>query len=264
MPATKPSIPSVTPPPPKVSRNQEILERARDRAANKPTDLPGVRRFDEHPAEWDKQEQAPQKPAQAQGAPGLSTQTVAGLKQVLKANATQATPEDQQEDVLDDAPVPVPPPVQTDDQKMRATIEARLTELDIGQYLLSGGEMTQKVPIIPGKLEVVYRLSTDGEDVFVDYKMREENDSTKGGWSDRETYRRLTEWALATHVVSINGQVWGPTIGGTGLVDEKAMSNRLAKVRKLPSQIVIMLSQNLAWFVDRTAKSLNFEALKNG
>ena len=254
--------------PRKVTRNRDILERAKARTPDRPKDLEDVRRFDEHPVGW-RPEEGSGDPSRPPPKKTLSRDTVEGLKQFSAANPPPK--EEVEEEVDADADVTKsastwspPVPEKTDDQKLREAIEARLGAFDIGQYLFTGGEMTQKVPIVPGKLEVTFRLVTDAEEVFVDSQLRLENDGIKGGLADREMYRRLNEWSLASHIHSINGQAWGPTIDNTGKVDEKAMANRFAKVRKLPSPVVTIISQNLAWFVDRANKSLTFEALKNG
>lgn len=250
--------------PKKVSRNRAILERAKARTPDRPKDLEDIRRFDDHPVGWHSEGRGdPSRPSPKKT---LSTDTVDGLKQFTQANTPRPeAPMEEGENVVETAKSTAPSvPPKTDDQVLRETIEARLDDFDIGQYLFTGGEMTQKVPIVLGKLEVVFRLVTDAEEVYVDAQLRLENDGIKGGLADREMYRRLNEWSLASHIHAINGQAWGPTLDNAGRVDEKAMQNRFAKVRKLPSPVVTIISQNLAWFVDRAHKSLTFEALKNG
>jgi len=227
-------------------------------------DLEDVRRFDDHPVGW-RPEEGGGDPARPPPKKTLSKDTVDGLKQFTQANTPRPEAPVEEEEYGETVKSTTPPVTpKTEDQVLRETIEARLDSFDIGQYLFTGGEMTQKVPIVPGKLEVTFRLVTDAEEVYVDAQLRLENDGIKGGLADREMYRRLNEWSLASHIYSINGQAWGPTLDNAGRVDEKAMQNRFAKVRKLPSPVVTIISQNLAWFVDRANKSLTFEALKNG
>lgn len=252
------------PDPKKVLRNRDIITQAKARqTADRPKDLQGVHRFDEHPQGWN--------PDDAQGSTGprppapktLSKDTVAALKGVAAAQPPQKKESEAAPEDVVTAATEVKA-TKTDDQLMRDAVEARLGEFDIGQYLISGGELTQRVPIIPGKLEVIFRLVSDAEEVYVDRKLREENDLVKGGLADREMFRRLSEWSLASHIVSVNDQTWGPTLKQNGDIDEEAMKIRFAKVRRLPSQVLMMISQNLAWFVERATKSLTFEALKNG
>jgi len=260
-------------PPPdedKKSRYANIIARAKAGNKDKPGDLEGTPRFEDVNTGWD----APRKPS-AGGV--VSKGTSDGLQAVAEASAAaaavKAAAEEEEnrgsgigdgvsaEAVASVARVPDSDPVEVEASKeeaLKAKIETRVDKLDIGQYLMNG-ELTQSVPIIPGKLVVTFRTVTDLEECFVDDEL-----SAGGELTARAFLRRANEWALAFHIAEVNGSKWPTTIDGDGTVSEKSVKRRLSHVRKLSSPIFHLLSQNLAWFLERVNDSLNMEALGNG
>lgn len=237
------------------SRYKSVIEQAKAKQKARPGDLENVPRFDQTSNSW---EGAPVGgPVKRENtSPTISKETERGLAALIEAA------KEEEEQV---APQAVASSVETeseeelsDEDKIRKAMEARLTSIDIGQYLISG-EAVQKVVLIPGKLEVIFRTVTDYEEVYVDEQLSKEKEV-----STRQFMRRSNEWALATHILSVNGQKWPLAIDADGTINDAAMQRRLSHVRRLSSPIFVMLVQNLGWFLERVQKALTLEALGNG
>lgn len=243
-------------PPPDTEKYKKVIERAKARKHEPPPPLSGVQRFD----------QLPDDPPPGLG-PGrerptsISPETARGLEALGRAQPPAAGP----------APAPEPPAAQAEtaegadepeveDRALRTAVEARVAPMDIGQYLMSGGEMTQAVPIVPGKLDVVFRTVTEYEEAYVDLQLAKEKDLE----TPRQYVRRQTEWAVAAYLHALNNTHWPSPLKPDGTVDDEVMQDRMRRVRRLPSPVFSLVSQNLAWFLERVSKALNFEALKNG
>lgn len=240
---------------------RKIIDQAKARAAtqDRPGPMQGVPRFDQLP---DRNSLGDIQPVANpdKDKPLLSEKTVEGLK-ALNAQTQRAAKVESAEEA-EAPPVGAEAPVALDlseEEKLRQVIEKRLTPIDIGQYLLSGGEVTQNIPIIPGKLEVKFRTITEYEEGWVDTYLGKQRDL-----SNRQVLRALNECSLACYIESVNGVKWPPSIGRDGQVIPQNIDDRLSRVRKLHSSIFALMVQNLGWFVDRVNKSLTMEALGNG
>lgn len=241
---------------------RKIIDQAKARAAqqDRPGPMQGVPRFDQLP---DRNAPIEVHPTANSDKPLLSEKTVEGLKAMnVQAQRLQKSAEaaEDQADVVKDAEIN--PPVQlelSEEEKLRQAIEKRITPIDIGQYLLSGGEITQNVPIIPGKLEIKFRTITEYEEGWVDTYLGKQKDLT-----NRQVLRALNECSLACYIESVNGVKWPPAVGRDGQVIPQNIDERLSRVRKFHSSIFALLVQNLGWFVERVNKSLTTEALGNG
>lgn len=236
-----------------------IVERAKARASQeRPGPLQNTPRFDQlqdrglevHPV------------ANPERTSVISEKTVEGLK-ALAAAAPRPKPEpeegEEKEETVGVPAAPAEEKAQTEEEKLRASIEARLSPIDIGQYLVSGGEVTQLVPIVPGKLEVRFRTVTEYEEGWVDTYL-----SKQGSLTNRQILRALNECSLACYIESVNGTKWPPSVGRDGQVIPQNIDDRLGRVRKMHSSVFALLVQNLGWFIERVNKSLTVEALGNG
>lgn len=274
-----------TPDPAAVARAEKALARAKARGTARgqiPGDLENVPRFD-----------APE--SRMQPAPGhnrpppssLSDQTVKDLEGLAAAQpAPQELPEDENEPVWDEATVRKvldvsatkanrileilnPEEAKTPEEIERRTVEGRLREIDIGQFLMNG-VTTQIVPIIPAHLVVAYQTISDELEVFIDEELAKEAAEIRrkrgadGDISQREYIRRSNEWALAVHVQSYKGTAWPASLNADGTVNRDSMQQRLRKVRALPSPVLPFLTRNLGWFLDRVQAQLNLGVLGNG
>jgi hypothetical protein len=241
---------------------RETIARAKARGRReRPGPMEGTPNFDDiqEPRMTVDAVRGPQKPQEQ----GLSPDTEAGLKALAAAQRKPVPQEPAAEvEASEDAAAEPESRELTNEEEsdaIRETIEARVEEFDIGQYILSGGEMTQTVPIIPGKLEVTFRTATDYEEWYVDNQLAKDRDITA-----RQYVRRTNEWGLAMHISSLAGDKWPLLFKPNGDINEEAVQERLRKVRKLPSPLFNLLTQNLLWFLDRVSKALSIEVLGNG
>jgi hypothetical protein len=243
--------------PPSAPPYKKIIENAKARAGqDRPGPLQNTPRFDQMENRSMSTETQPQA---AQST--LSEKSVEGLRALAAAQPRPAPvpePEAATEEKTE-SPAETPDPIQTDDEKLRAKVESRLREIDIGQYLLGGGEVTQLVPIVPGKLEVKFRTITEYEEGWVDSYLGRNKDLT-----NRQFLRAMNECSLAFYIDSVNGVTWPPATGRDGQVIPQNIDERLSRVRKMNSTIFALFVQNLGWFVERVSKALTLEALGNG
>ena len=239
----------------KSQKYQDIIARAKaKRVPDRPGDLENTPHFENTQRSWESRQ-----PEQTQ----ISSSTAAGLQAVAEATANAAPPPPAEE-VLDAMPAPqteakAEPAEELDEQEqIKRAVSKRITQpIDIGEYLING-EVTQLVPIIPGKLEVTFRSVTDMEEAFVDAQLSKNRDATA-----RVFLRHSNEWALSFHIVSVNGHKWPPTMVN-GEINEAALEKSKAHVRKLSSPVFQLITQNLVWFLERVTKGLTLEVLGNG
>jgi hypothetical protein len=247
-----PAVPFHDAPSGNTSKYADVIARAKaNQVPDRPGDMKNTPSFEDTQRSWESK-----KPQKTQ----LSPKTTAGLSAIVQNNPTAETapaPEEEpdvrnvedtnaSEDSLDES------------ERIRRSVEARISEkIDIGQYLVNG-EVSQIVPIIPSKLEITFRSVTDLEEAFVDAQLSKNKDI-----SARSFVRMSNEWALAFHIVAVNGNRWPPTVVD-GKVNEVALEKRLAHVRKLSSPVFQLITQNLVWFLERVTKGLTMEVLGNG
>lgn len=224
---------------------------------------------------------------------GLSEETVRGLESAIKAQeamtkaaATQAattekkklTEKELADLLLIDRPTAarvyqlINP--EEDYTPERKVIESRVSEIDIGEFLMNG-TVTQSVPIIPNKLVVTYQSIVDAVESFIDRRMAEEaarihkERQVYGSGDDadittREYMRRQNEYALAVYINTYDGTRWPSLTTANGTINEDAIDKRLAMVSKLPSPVFVLLLNNLGWFVERMQKAISVAVLGNG
>lgn len=232
------------------NRFKDALSKAKQGQRSKPEDLQGTPRFDQT-GTW--------KEGPTTDSSFLSEDTKRGLENMARSAAAEAkqaankpkesAPQEQAQQEQDLSP----------EDKLKAAIEGRLEEIDIGQYLMSG-EIRQVVPIIPDKLEVEFKSVSDLEESYVDMVISKEPTNI----SNRQFLRKMNELALAIHINSVNGTKWPKTLDGDGTINEEAIEARMRHIKKLSSPVFNMMTQNLSWFIDRINNALTASALGNG
>lgn len=229
---------------------KEALAKAKQSQQDKPGDLSNTPKFDSA-STWS-------EPAKQPGSGFLTEDTKRGLAQLAKsAKAEQVSMQQTQQETPQDAVEEEE--VLTTTEKLQRAIEGRIDAIDIGEYLMSG-EVKQSVPIIPGKLEVVFRTVSDLEESHIDNLIsKEPSDLT-----NRQFLRKMNEYALVIHIHSVNGNKWPTIQNGDGTVNDQSIEARLKHVRKLSSPVFNLLTQNLAWFTERVNEGLTASALGNG
>jgi len=143
-------------------------------------------------------------------------------------------------------------------EKRRKAIESRCKDMDLVD-LITEGQVLQKVPIVPGKLEVTYRSVSSGEDLEIKrmlYNIRKEVPRYQ---VDAYSVMSLT---LAIH--AINGHPLPDHNDESGNFSESRFKKKFELVKKYPIQLVADLGINYIWFDVRVKKLFSVEALGNG
>lgn len=235
----------------KTNKYKEALNRAKGNQRERPTNMQGTPRFDQTTA-WSESEK---------GTDGnfLSPETKRGLENMAKAAKLEQKTANVSEASDKSELIEEPEEELTEEERLRKAIESRVDEIDIGEYLMAG-EVRQTVPIIPDKLEIVFKTVSDLEESFVDNKISGEPTTI----TNRQFLRKMNELALVIHIYSVNGTKWPTLINGDGNINEDSVEARLRHIRKLSSPVFNLLTQNLSWFIERVNKGLTASALGNG
>lgn len=146
-------------------------------------------------------------------------------------------------------------------KERQESIEKRLTPLNIGE-MVTKRELTQTVPIVPGKLEVTLRTFTQKENLWVlkyifDYP-----------GSSLYVQELLNTCRLVCGLVAINGAYLPDHRKNLGQPDEVITKEDFEKkfhhVVSFPVQLVADFSVQSIWFQERVDKLFTVDALKNG
>lgn len=149
----------------------------------------------------------------------------------------------------------------SDNREVRLAIEDNCDEMDFADLVLTG-RVTQHVPIMPGKLEVVYQSLKASENFWVERQAEKEalSDWALRSWMG---YARLT-----LSLLSVNGQDYRPvyTDQKNKKIDEKLFREKFEALMDMGEKPIEYMLVNLNWFGDRVDRlsENDFEQLKNG
>ncbi len=197
-------------------------------------------------------------PPRPEGA-GLRPETVKDLERLAAAQKEAEAPKDEKEDEEDDTfevdeygnRVTTP----LNNKKRREAIESRCAPLSI-DGLITGGEVRQRVPIIPGKFEPTFRSVGGDELLFVKRLM-----STDRG-SDQYMLDKFSLYQLTLGLYAINSDTF-PTHLNKDLDPEEALFKTKFKIiSKIPSAVLADLSINYGWFGRRLEKLMTMDNIK--
>ena len=138
----------------------------------------------------------------------------------------------------------------------RKRIESRCKKMSLDEYILTGG-VKQKVPIVPGRLEITYRTAGVDEDLEVKRKMY----GLKG--TDVFVSNTFSLMQLALSLFAVNGEVLPSHLDSNGVYDDDLFDKKVARIKKYPTQLAEDLVNNYMWFDERVKDLLN-EDLGNG
>lgn len=156
------------------------------------------------------------------------------------------------------------PPTKEEAERLEWEEGAGLEPLSIDSYILNGF-VQQSVPVIPGKLTVVFRTTVEGTEAFVESRIREIRREAGANMLITEFYRHQARFAVASQIVSYGPAKWPGLLDATGEVDSKSFDARLNLVKQIPSQIFPKVAQHLGWFNARVEALLKDpEVLGNG
>lgn len=137
----------------------------------------------------------------------------------------------------------------------RDVIEGRCEEMSI-EELITRGEVRQKVPIIPGKFEPVYRSVSGDEDLFIKRKMSPERGS------DQYILDKFSVMNLAAGLYALNGKPLPSHLDAGGEPDEALFQAKYKIVSRMPLAMLADLSVNYTWFGRRVQKLFVVDNIK--
>ena len=138
----------------------------------------------------------------------------------------------------------------------RKRIEKRCKKMALDEYILSGG-VKQRVPIVPGKVEVTYRTAGVDEDLEVKRKMF----GLEG--TDIFVTNTFSLMQLALSLYAFNGEPLPSHLDANGKFNDDLFDKKVARIKKYPTQLAEDLVNNYMWFDERVKDLLN-EDLGNG
>lgn len=144
----------------------------------------------------------------------------------------------------------------TANKERRDSIEKRCEPMAIEDLILQG-EVRQRVPIVPGKLEAVFRSVSGNEDLFIKRLMSSERGS------EQYIMDRFSLLNLAVGLYALNSKVLPNHLDAQQNPDKDLFEIKLKAVSRLPLVLLSDLSVNYIWFNRRVQKLLVFENLKN-
>ncbi len=212
------------------------------------------------------------------GSPVLSPETVEQMEAMLRANKlAQAASAEQQvatdkvaeeekrkaavEDLFSDLNFSNMSETEKllNNKKRREDIESRCEPMDF-EDLLMKDEVSQAVPIMPGKFVVVFRSMRPEDSLFIKQFLAKEPSP-----SDTYSFEKLLLCQLVCTVVSINGKELPDYRTGPDLTpDDKLFQIKLKMLTRKSAYIVADLSLNYTWFDIRVRKLIVPEKLGNG
>jgi len=143
----------------------------------------------------------------------------------------------------------------------RAAIEERLSELDVAD-LITNREISQDVPVIPGKVIYTFRTFNEREHLWcLQYVYNFPG-------SVRYVQELLNLFKLTCSITELNKQPFPDHRKKVGLpdeeVDEEKFKAKYDLLTRHPIQILADMSLQCMWFDERVTKLLSVDSLKNG
>lgn len=184
---------------------------------------------------------------------GLRPETVQGLQAVSAANADDAELDkiakeiDEVDDVFEENEFGERVRSLLANKKRAALIEGRCSPLSFEDLLMSGS-VKQKVPIIPGKFEPVFR-SLFGEETEEILRMM---GVVRG--PDQYILDVMSLYNLTCGLYAINGKLLPNHLTADGDFNEEMFRAKYKVVRKMALPILTDMSVNYRWFTRRVQK----------
>lgn len=149
-----------------------------------------------------------------------------------------------------------------DNKKRRTEIESRCQSMSF-EDLLMKDEVQQRVPIIPGQFEPLFRSLRPVESLYLKSLMAKETVSSSQYMGEKYNLLLLT-----CSLVDINGVAFPDhrkhNGDGTFEVDDKLFEAKLKRVMQKSGYIIADLGVNYMWFDIRVRRLINPDDLKNG
>jgi hypothetical protein len=148
-----------------------------------------------------------------------------------------------------------------DNRKRREEIEKRCEPMQF-EDLLMKDEVQQRIPIIPGRFEPLFRSIRPSESLYIKYRLAKETINSTPYLGEK--YQLLL---LTCCLVDINRNLfpdYRKGVNGMFEIDDKLFDEKFKMVMQKSVYILADLSVNLSWFDVRVRKLINPDDLKNG
>jgi hypothetical protein len=149
-----------------------------------------------------------------------------------------------------------------DNKRRRKAIEERCEPMNF-EDLLMRDEVRQRVPILPGQFEPLYRSITPLESLYLKQRMSRETTTT-----DQYLGEKYNLMLLTCCLVDINKALLPDhrKMKGDGSfdIDDALFDEKFQSITRKSGYIVADLSVNYLWFDIRVRKLINPDDLKNG
>ncbi len=140
----------------------------------------------------------------------------------------------------------------------RKEIEARCSEITLEELVLQD-EVSQTVPIVPGKFWVVFRSYTPTESLFIKRLMADEKIT-----ADQYLVEKYSLYQMTSSLVSVNGVELPSHRDENGEPKEDLFMRKLKMILRKSLPVIADIGLNFYWFDMRVRRLLNPEDLKNG
>ena len=143
-------------------------------------------------------------------------------------------------------------------KKRRLDIEGRCQPMSLEDLIIKD-EVSQIVPIVPGKFEATFRTMNPEESLFVKQYLAKEQ-------APNESYalEKFSLCQLCCSLVSINGTEFPDHRRPDGSPDEELFKAKLKRLMKKSAYVISDLGLNFIWFDMRVRKLLSPDKLGNG
>jgi hypothetical protein len=150
---------------------------------------------------------------------------------------------------------------QLNNPEQRLLIESRLEELSLDELIMKD-RVTQRVPVIPDRFEIVFQSMTGDEDLALKRLLMKE--STNVEVTDKYVLDKFALMALTAGLYKLNKNPVPSHLNEKGLFDEKLFWAKFDWVLKRPLHMLASIGCNHTWFEIRVRKLFVAEKVKNG
>lgn len=145
-------------------------------------------------------------------------------------------------------------------KEQREIIESRLKPMDIAELIING-VIGQRVPIIPGKVEVDFQSVSGEEDLAI--KRLVMTDANALAVTERYHLDKFSLMALTVGIAAINDKPL-PSHKKNNIFDDELFWVKFNSVLRFPMPLLAALGANYYWFDIRVRKLFVAEKVKNG
>jgi hypothetical protein len=145
--------------------------------------------------------------------------------------------------------------------EQREIIEARLEPMSVEDLVVSG-YAAQRVPVIPGKFEIVFKTTEGDADLAIKRLIMEDARSLEV--NDRYYLDKFSLMSMTALLHGINNKTYMEHRDKDGDFNDDAFREKFRQVLRLPTHMLASIGVNAMWFEARVRKLFAMEKLGNG